>query len=80
MLAEPSFLQYERALQMHKAWLNKNDSSDKLSDDVLGQKVSGLYYQAMRAMRDKVSSSLSQYDLHAMCCGILILWVVSFVY
>ncbi|KAI0230579.1 GPI ethanolamine phosphate transferase 2 [Lamellibrachia satsuma] len=72
---EPCSLSLERATLSHLDWLklwHENSTLDMVS---LGEKTLTEYRRAMQAMRDRVASTLSKYDLHVMAVGIISVWM-----
>ena len=71
---EPSYVQLDRVIDAHKNWL-KQDSAT--TQQYLAPKIISQYITAMVEMRERVTRSISTYDLHAMGTGIALLWLVS---
>ena len=74
---EPSYLALDRATRSHLDWLRLLREDSSLDMVSLGEKTLTEYRHAMQAMRDRVASTLSKYDLHAMAVGIVGVWMVS---
>ena len=74
---EPSYLALDRATRSHLDWLRLLRGDSSLDMVSLGEKTLTEYRHAMHAMRDRVASTLSKYDLHAMAVGIVGVWMVS---
>lgn len=67
-----------QAEELHKQWLRlaTSTSNGSVNLEALGLKVLRQYQESMTAMRDRVAASLSNYDLHGMAVGVVILWMV----
>ena len=73
----------QHAHKLHSDWLKSaavNHSTKNL--EIMAGKVTKQYIQALQKMSSHVTASQSDYDLHAMVCGIAVLvqtlyWVVS---
>ena len=63
---------------MHVNWLEyfTNKTTNVVVED-LGKKVKDHYIKVMTAKRDRIASSLTNYDLHSMGVGVSVLWMVS---
>ncbi|XP_033637019.1 GPI ethanolamine phosphate transferase 2-like [Asterias rubens] len=73
-----AYSMYQHALRLHATWLSHTPNSSTRYAQSLFDKAAGQYLKAMGSMRNKVASSLSRYDLHAMGCGVVLLWQVLF--
>lgn len=62
-------------MEWHKSWVDAGLNSTGTVH--MGEKILRKYVEAMRSIQDVLTSSLSQYDLHAMSFGILLLSLVS---
>ena len=71
-----AYSMYQHALRLHATWLSHTPNSSTRYAQSLFDKAAGQYLKAMGSMRNKVASSLSRYDLHAMGCGVVLLWQV----
>ncbi|XP_074640189.1 GPI ethanolamine phosphate transferase 2, catalytic subunit-like [Tubulanus polymorphus] len=65
---------YNRAYQAHMDWLKQGAISDHY------HKIINLYSSAAIKMRNSLSKSLLQYDMHAIITGIMIIWMVMLSY
>ena len=69
---------FHRAIKMHTNWLEYfSDKAKNVKVENLGKKVKDHYIKVMIAMRDRIATSLTNYDLHSMGLGISLLWMVS---
>lgn len=68
----------QRAIKMHTYWLEYfSDKAKNVKVENLGKKVKDHYIKVMIAMRDRIATSLTNYDLHSMGVGISLLWMVN---
>ncbi|XP_041475171.1 GPI ethanolamine phosphate transferase 2-like [Lytechinus variegatus] len=75
---EDARLKLMQAVRLHSRWLNTETSLSSQNQLALGERTVEQYVIALHTMRDGITSSLSQYDMHAMASGMLLLWMVFF--
>ncbi|XP_019631399.1 PREDICTED: GPI ethanolamine phosphate transferase 2-like [Branchiostoma belcheri] len=75
---EAGYQLYQQAVKMHSGWLKALVTGETAANlETLGQRVTQQYRRAMEKIVDRVSASLSEYDMHAMAVGIALLVQVS---
>ncbi|XP_072048893.1 GPI ethanolamine phosphate transferase 2-like [Amphiura filiformis] len=68
---------YQHAVRLHHSWLHHtSDTTSTINTDQVAGKAIDLYLKAMAGMKERIASSLTRYDVHAMGCGIIIIWQV----
>ncbi|XP_038067986.1 GPI ethanolamine phosphate transferase 2-like [Patiria miniata] len=75
---DEGYLAYQHALRSHAVWLSHTTNGSGIDTRTISRKAATQYVKAMRLMKDKVASSLARYDLHAMGCGLVLMWLVLF--
>ncbi|KAI8510031.1 hypothetical protein Bbelb_124590 [Branchiostoma belcheri] len=77
---EAGYQLYQQAVKMHSGWLKALVTGVTPTNlETLGQRVTQQYHRAMEKIVDRVSASLSEYDMHAMAVGIALLVQVLFI-
>ncbi|XP_072172994.1 GPI ethanolamine phosphate transferase 2-like [Diadema setosum] len=76
---EDAKLQLMQAVRLHAKWLQVETGVTSQVHRDLGERAVEQYMKALHTMRDRIMASLSQYDMHAIISGILLLWVVFFI-
>lgn len=61
------------ATKLHSAWLETSGQTIKGNDEIIG-----LYENALRGMRDKLTSTMTKYDTRVMTIAMFFMFHVSF--
>lgn len=73
---EDAKLKLTQAVRLHSRWLMTETSATSQQSAGLGERTVEQYTKALHLMRDRITTSLSEYDHHAMASGMLLLWMV----
>ncbi len=77
-ITDQVYIQYQQAVQAHQQWLSDHSTSAASAvAAAAAEHILHTYDTAMRGMREGLASSLTEYDLHAMAVGSLLLWLVN---